>query len=244
MDAAGSPVQITLNVLKINGDELMSASFAAHETVAVVKKAVQGATGIPAADQKLLWESQELMNSGMLKDYNLAGSCDVQLVIMNPLARWARVLQDSTGTDFRSKLRRRDAVCKLKEIIAETHVQPDPEAVQCLLSAFNRFLSKSMDYSEVETQDMYLTALTAAAKDTGNADAVDFLMDLCIGSDNRWGYRRMGSGGAVEALCEVVGRSSPTPAVIERLEQLAARGFHRARRFLHEVKRNMQTSSG
>lgn len=236
MDAASSPVQITLNILKISGAKVMSASFAADENVAAVKKAIQRTTGTPEADQKLLWESQELMKTVKLEHYNFDESSDVVLVVMNPLARWAKILLDSTGNDFRSQLRRRDAVCKLKDIVAETHVQPDPEAVQCLLNAFKRRCTAD---SDVESQGMYFAALTAAAKDTGNVDAVEFLMDFCGDMQER-PFRR---DTAVDALCQVLGRTTPTPAVIERLEHLAAAGCIKARRFLSEHKRGAQTSS-
>jgi len=222
--------ELTLNVMKISGASVMSSSFPTNETVAVVKKAIHKATGTPEADQKLLWESQELVDNVTLEEYHFAESSDVTLVInMHPLARWARVLQDSTGKDFRSQLKRRDAVCKLKQIIADRHVQHDPEAVKCLLTAFERQVIAG---NSVESVSMYFEALKLAAKGTGNADAVEFLMR----QTSRYHLRES----AVDALCEVVGTSSPPAVVVEHLEHLP--NSHRARKFLNELKRSTQQS--
>lgn len=232
MDSADTNATLTLHFLKLTGVEVMNKSFRADETVGDVKRAINLVTRTPVADLKLLWESEELQDSKALVNYNLPGSANLTLVVMQPLARWARLLHESTGKDFRSQLQRRDAVCKIREILSRTDGEPDIDSIHCLLDGVRR-----LGYGcSFETLLIYIEALKVAAKGSGNVDVVDFLV-----SCRQWNADRHLIEEVIGALCEVIGTTLPSPSAIEFAQNRARHGSYAARKFLSGIKQ--QTNS-
>mmetsp|Transcript_344 Transcript_344/g.469 ORF Transcript_344/g.469 Transcript_344/m.469 type:complete len:236 (+) Transcript_344:94-801(+) len=235
MDSAGTHATIALHVAKLTGMEVMSTSFLAHETVRDVKKALNVVTNAQIADLKLVWEAEELEDFKALKDYNLPDIANLTLLIMNPLARWLRLLQDSSGNDFRSQLKRRDAVRKINEIISQNGVEENAESIDCLLDGFRLFreCQKQRPYGCSESITIYIEAIKAAAKGSGHAEAINFFINDCPNSSEK----------TIESLCEVIGTNSPSPAAIEFLQLQSTRGSFRARRFLREVMQRTKSAA-
>jgi hypothetical protein len=215
----------------------MNKSFLVDETVRNVKKALNVVTNAAIADLKLLWESEELEDCKALQDYNLPDIVNLTLLTMNPLARWLRLLQDSSGSDFRSQLKRRDAVRKINEIISQSGIEGDVESISCLLDGFRFFReSRIRGMLQSESISMYIEAIKVAAKGSGHAEVVDFLINVCPDSVNT-------NEKVIDALCEVIGTNSPSPASIEFLQLRATRGSFRARRFLREVQQRTNSAA-
>lgn len=183
----------------------MSREFARDARISEVKEAICSVTGMPRDEQKLLWGSEELVDEDFLEMHQLPESVALTLLRPHPLVKLTKILTECTGKDFRSQLKRRDAISKIERIVEEQDVAVDTDYLKSLARAF---FECSSDADHLSRCGLYLRILEVVAAQSGDMFVVDALVSYIQREIHTDSHRRL-KNAAARCLCKVASPDTP-----------------------------------